>query len=110
MSPRVRARDHPAGSLELATSLAYVALEADEPGAEAELDALELRAAGFDAELHVNLRCSRIDWLEEHQRCAEAATRLAALDAHVATLDREFHERVYAPWRAAKPATTCPSE
>jgi hypothetical protein len=97
-------------ALELATSLAYVALEAGEPGAEAELDALELRAAGFDAELHVNLRCSRIDWLEQHDRCAEATTRLAALDAHVATLDREFHERVYAPWRASKPATTCPSE
>jgi tRNA A-37 threonylcarbamoyl transferase component Bud32/tetratricopeptide (TPR) repeat protein len=97
-------------ALELATSLAYVALEAGEPGAEAELDALELRAAGFDAELHVNLRCSRIDWLEEHERCAEAATRLAALDAHVATLEHDFHERVYAPWRADKPATTCPSE
>ena len=94
-------------ALEIEASAAYVEASLDVPGAEAKLDLLEQRAATLDEETHVNLRCSRIDWLEERTRCPEAAAKLAALDAHVATLDDEFRARVYAPWRATKPAAEC---
>jgi hypothetical protein len=101
-------------ALEIEVSLAFAELTvADEwqsgwSEAEDRLDLLEQRAAAFDEEIHVNIRCSRIDWLEARDRCPEAAAKLASLDAHVATLGDEFHARVYAQWRAGRPK--CPNE
>lgn len=94
-------------ALEIESMVALVLANQGDPVGEALLDAVEARAAELDEETHVNLRCTRIDWLEEQGRCTEAATRLATLDAHVATLEREFRDRVYAAWRASKPAPKC---
>jgi tetratricopeptide (TPR) repeat protein len=97
-------------AVEIESSAALVLAEAGDPSAEARLDAAEARAATLDDETHVNLRCTRIDWLEEQGRCDEAARRLAALDAFVAPLDPEFRARVYATWRDAKPSADCPTQ
>jgi tRNA A-37 threonylcarbamoyl transferase component Bud32/tetratricopeptide (TPR) repeat protein len=95
-------------AIEIESSAALVLASAGDPTGEVRLDAAEARAAALDEETHVNLRCTRIDWLEEQGRCPEALRRLAALDAFVEPLDPEFRARVYAAWRAGKPSAECP--
>jgi tetratricopeptide (TPR) repeat protein len=95
-------------ALEIESSAAFVLASAGDPQGEVRLDAAEARAAALDDETHVNIRCSRIDWLEEQARCDEAARRLEALDGFVESLDPEFRARVYASWRAGKPSAECP--
>jgi tRNA A-37 threonylcarbamoyl transferase component Bud32/tetratricopeptide (TPR) repeat protein len=94
-------------AIEIEWIAALVLASQGDSSGEARLDAVEARAAVLDEETHVNLRCTRIDWLEQRGRCTEAASRLAELDAHVATLEPELQDRVYAAWRASKPAPEC---
>jgi tetratricopeptide (TPR) repeat protein len=104
-----RQADVPADlAVEIESSAAIVLASAGDPEGEVRLDAAEARAATLDDETHVNVRCTRIDWLEQQGRCAEAAQRLTALDAFVDPLDPEFRARVYASWRTAKPSADCP--
>ncbi len=95
-------------AVEIESSAAFVLAAAGDPSAEPRLDAAEARAADIDLETLVNLRCTRIDWLQEQGRCEEAARRRVALDTFVEPLDQEFRDRVIAPWRAQPPSAECP--
>ena len=97
-------------ALEIESSAALVLVSLGDPSGEARLDAAEARAATLDDETHINLLCTRVDLLEEQGRCADAALRLAALDQRAESLEPELRARIYAPWRADKPSSACPSE